>query len=224
MPGKRFQGRSKAGWYGDFVVQVDDAVGQVMAALKRRGLEKNTLVVLTSDNGAHWTPADIARFGHRSNMDWRGQKADIYEAGHRVPFLVRWPGRVEVGKVSDRLVCLLDLYRTFAESAGVPVPSGQGEDSYTILGAPASRPAAVIHHSGNGVFAIREGDWKLILGLGSGGFTMPREETPVPGGPMGQLYNLREDPGELRNLYKERPGVVARLERLLAQIQSGEGR
>lgn len=217
LPARAFEGKSRAGIYGDFVAMVDDAVGQVMTALREQGLEQNTLVVLTSDNGAHWTPEDRERFAHRSNAYWRGQKADIHDAGHRVPFIARWPGKIAPGTVSGQLTCLTDLMATAAEINGVPLKQGEAEDSFSFLaaatGQAAKAPArtSVVHHSAQGMFAIRRGEWKLIEGLGSGGFTEPRKATPVPGGPSGQLYNLSADAGESDNLYQRRPDMVREL-------------
>src|SRR5262245_39653859 len=182
MPLKEYQGQSKAGWYGDFVVQTDAVVGRVMKSLRFFGLEENTLLMVTSDNGAHWTPEDIKQFGHLAGNGRRGQKADIWEAGHRIPLLVRWPGKVKAGAVSDDLVGLNDLLATCADLVGAKLPADAGEDSESFL--PTLRGgkgrAALVHHSGGGMFAIRQGDWKLIEGLGSGGFSAPHSEKPKP--------------------------------------------
>ena len=159
---------------------VDASVGEVLAVLDRNRLTDQTLVIMTSDNGARWTPEEIRQFGHRSNLNNRGQKSDIFEGGHRIPFLVRWPGKVRAGSTSDELGCLVDLMATCAAVAGVPLPPNAAEDSFSLLPAILSKPLdrpirdAVVHHSGSGMFAIRSGDWKLVLGLGSGGFTRPR--------------------------------------------------
>jgi arylsulfatase A-like enzyme len=213
VPSPEFAGKSKVGPYGDFVLQVDALVGKVLAALETSGLAKETLVVLTSDNGSHWPEGDIAKWGHRSNGPWRGQKADIHEGGHRVPFLLRWPGKVSPGSTSDATATLADLFATFASVGGARVTA---EDSFDLLGKEA-RPYS-IHHSGNGMFAIRDGPWKLVEGQGSGGFTNVKAR---PGDPPGQLYNLAEDPAESRNLYAEKPEVVARLSDLLKKCRDG---
>lgn len=220
LPSEPFRGKSRAGDYGDFVAQVDDALGQVMQALEETGAARNTLLIFTSDNGAHWTPEDQARFDHRANGAWRGMKADIWEAGHRVPFLARWPGRIRPGAASDQLGCLTDLVATAAEIIGVKLPANAGEDSYSLLPAFLGRRGgatrrAVVLHSSEGMFAIREGPWKLVLGLGSGGFSDPKRLDPAPGQPRGQLYHLGRDPGETENLYAKHAEVVARLEALL---------
>lgn len=214
MPLKEYQGQSKAGWYGDFVMQTDAVVGQVTKMLKLVGLEENTLLIVTSDNGAHWTPEDIKQFGHSASNGRRGQKADIWEAGHRIPLLVRWPARVKAGTVSDELVGLNDLLATCADVVGTPLPAEAGEDSESflpVLGGGKVGRAALVHHSAGGMFAIRQGDWKLVEGLGSGGFSLPRTEKPKPGGPAGQLYNLVKDPEEKANVYAKHPELVKNL-------------
>jgi len=231
LPTPEFIGKSGAGYYGDFAVQVDHSVGRIMQALKDTGIADNTLVVFTSDNGAHWTLEDIDKWGHRANMDYRGQKADIHEGGHRVPLIASWPGRIPAGAKSTHLMTLTDLYATFAELAGVKPGPDDGVDSESMLATLLGRDdeqaprSAVVHHSVSGMFAIRDGDWKLIEELGSGGFTQPRTIEPVEGGPAGQLYNLADDPYETRNLYLERPDIVERLTQSLDDYRdSGRSR
>jgi arylsulfatase A-like enzyme len=230
MPTREWNGRSKAGIYGDFAAMTDGVLGQVMRALEDTGSAQNTLLVFTSDNGAHWTPSDKALFPHRSNAHWRGMKADIQEAGHRIPFLARWPGRIPAGTVSSQLGCLTDFLATAAEVAGTQLPADAGEDSFNLLPAYQGKARApirdaVVHHSAQGLFAIRQGDWKLILGRGSGGFSEPRTYTPKPNEPPGELYNLRDDPGEERNLYASQPSRVRDLTALLTRYRdSGRSR
>lgn len=228
LPTDEFVGRSGAGPYGDFVTQVDDAIGQVLAALEASGAADNTLLFVTSDNGAHWLETDIEGYGHRANGRLRGQKADIWEGGHRVPFIARWPGRVEAGAISGETIVLTDLLATVADVIGVQIPPDSGEDSYSILrvleGADLEGPIreATVHHSMDGMFAIRKGDWKLILGLGSGGFTRPARIDPEPGEPPGQLYDLAVDPGENMNVYLEHPDIVDELTELLSRYRDGD--
>jgi arylsulfatase A-like enzyme len=225
VPSKAFKGKSKAGLYGDFVEQVDASVGEILAALERSGTAANTLVIVTSDNGAPWEERDAREAdGHWANAKWRGQKADIQEAGHRVPFLVRWPGRLKPGAVSDQTICLTDIFATIAEIQGVRMTDAMGEDSVSILPVLQGRQKgplreAVVHHSATGLFSIRQGDWKLILGRGSGGFTAPAKVTPKPGEPIGELYNLGQDPHEDRNVHDANPRIVARLTTLLNMYQ-----
>jgi arylsulfatase A-like enzyme len=203
---------------------MDRGVGAVLAAIARAGIEENTLVVFTSDNGADWKISDKGEFAHRANAEWRGEKADIHEGGHRIPYLVRWPGKVKAGSVSREPGCLTDFFATAAEMVDFALPVNAAEDSFSLLPAyfgSAGKPIreAVVHHSMDGMFSIRKGDWKLMLGLGSGGFTPPRREDPKPGGPAGQLYNLADDPGETRNLYVAEPRIVRELSALLEKYQ-----
>jgi arylsulfatase A len=225
MPTNEFRGKTKVDWYGDFVTEVDWAMGQIIKAVDDAGFGGNTLVIFTSDNGSHWPVAQIQQFGHRANGPWRGQKSDIHEGGHRVPFICRWPGRIEPGTQSRQTMCLTDMLATFAAVVGDPLPADAGQDSYNLLPALLNpgldKPIreATVHHSGNGMFAIRQGPWKLIQGLGSGGFTAPAQVKPKPGGPQGQLYNLQDDPGEQKNLWLEKPEIVERLTALLERYK-----
>jgi arylsulfatase A len=226
MPTDEFRGRTSVGYYGDFVAQVDATVGRLLDALDEQKLADNTLVIFTSDNGAHWLPDDIKKFGHRANADWRGQKADIWEGGHRVPFIVRWPGVVTPNSTNNQLVCLTDVMATLAEILGYELAPGEGEDSFSFLGTIANTPSkqprreTIVHQSGDGTLAIRDGSWKLVNKLGSHGFSRPQNIEPTPGGPTGQLYNLADDPAEARNLWLDEPQTVERLEALLARYQS----
>ncbi|MAH67052.1 MAG: sulfatase, partial [Phycisphaerae bacterium] len=232
-PGERWRGSSGAGHYGDFVNQIDAEVGRLVAALDASGLGSNTLLVFTSDNGAHWPPADIDRWGHASNLAWRGQKADIHEAGHRVPFLVRWTDVVDPNTVQDETICLTDLYATSLAVAGkegerrtADAADLGGEDSVDLVPMLKTGDAraleareGIVHHSLDGMFAIRVGDWKLVEGLGSGGFTAPRRTSPPETGPTVQLYDLATDPGETTNLAAKNPAEVARLQAILDRVR-----
>ena len=235
MPLPEFEGASGAGVYGDFVAQVDAGVGRLLGALDSLGLASNTLVLFTSDNGAHWLEADIEETGHRANGSLRGQKADIHEGGHRVPFLVRWPDRIPAGSVRGELAGLVDVFRTITSLLEVELPEGAAEDSVdlgpVLRGEEDPQPprGSLIHHSSRGMFAIRSHDadgptnsrkWKLIEGLGSGGFTEPRQLAPEPGGAAGQLYELVGDPAETNDLYLDRPDIV---ERLTAELEAIRG-
>ncbi len=227
VPEDKFRGKSTAGLYGDFVAAVDDTLGRVMKALDDNGLAENTLVIFTSDNGADWKVEDKAQYPHRANANWRGEKADIWDGGHRIPFLARWPGQVHPGSVSGQLGCLTDLMATVAAITGYNLPASAGEDSFNllpVLQGKTKKPVrdSIVHHSIDGVFSIRQGDWKLELGLGSGGFTKPAKIEPEPGGPLGQLYNLAQDPREQNNLWQQRPEVVKRLTALL-EAQKAQG-
>jgi arylsulfatase A-like enzyme len=239
-----YRGRSQAGKYGDFVVEADAFLGAILDALDRTGLADDTLVIFTSDNGGlyhswdaqeaddlkHYKAssrgAHVREFGHQGNAHLRGTKADIWEGGHRVPFVVRWPGRTPAGAVSGELIELTDLLATCAAIIGAELPPGAGPDSRNILPAlleaQPKEPvrAFAVHHSLWGVFAIRQGPWKLIPHRGSGGFSVPRDLDPAgEGGPPGQLYHLGSDPSETHNVYAEHPEVVERLSKLLKAIQ-----
>ena len=217
LPLKEYRGKSDAGYYGDFVVQMDDAVGEILRAID--DVERETLLFFTSDNGASWPEADRVSFGHDANGPWRGQKADIWEGGHRVPFIVRWPGRVEPNSTSDHLVSLTDFMATSATLLGAHLPEVAGQDSYdfysTFTSATPGTREAMVQHSLHGMFAMRQGRWKLITERGSGGFTHPRSLEAEPGEPAGQLYDLYSDPAESLNLYLEAPAIVDSLTVLL---------
>ena len=223
LPKQEFRGSSQAGTYGDFVAQVDSTVGQLLATLDDLDLSKDTLVIFTSDNGAHWKSSDIERFAHLANGDWRGQKADIHEGGHRVPFVVRWPGQVPEGSTRSELLVLTDLYATVSAISGAIIPEGAGQDSVNALSVFRNEQldtpprSAAVHHSLNGMFALREGNWKYIEGVGSGGFTQIKNPENGPGG---QLYDLSKDPGERNNLWAMEPEIVARLQARLEQIRA----
>lgn len=223
LPTEPYEGTSEAGGYGDFTAMVDASVGQIVDALNEHDLAGRTLLVVTSDNGSYWPEEWIPRWEHRSNGSWRGMKADIWEGGHRVPFIARWPGSIAPGTESEAIFSLVDLMSTIAAAADIPLPAQSAEDSYNLLpvllgdGTTDEGRDVMIMHSSRGVFAIREGPWKLIEGLGSGGFTEPAELEPVEGDPPGQLYHLGDDPGETNNIWEEHPDVVNRLLRLLAE-------
>ncbi len=225
VPAAEFAGRSQAGHYGDFVAQVDFVVGRVLDALDERGLADNTLLIFTSDNGAQWVATDVKQYNHRANLRLRGQKADIWEGGHRVPFVARWPRQAAAGSTCDQTICLTDLIATAAASTGAELPLDAAEDSFSILpllqGNPKATRKTTVHHSLRGTFAIRAGRWKLIEGnLGSGGFSHPNNKAPEPDEPQGQLYDLVADPREETNLYVQKPAVVARLSAELKRIRN----
>jgi len=230
VPLPEYKGKSGAGDYGDYVVEVDTMIGRVLNTLHQLGMDENTLTVVTSDNGADWKLEDIALYPHRANADWRGEKADIWEAGHRIPFIARWPGRIPANTVCDDTGSLTDLMGTLAAILHRSLPPDAGEDSFNLLPALLHQPHApirkdIIEESNAGMFSIREGDWKLELGLGSGGFTAPEHVDPAPGGVQGQLYNLADDPHEFYNLWAQRPDIVNRLTALLDQYkESGHTR
>jgi len=229
MPPDSAKGRSQAGPRGDMVCVVDDVVGRILDALDRIGAADNTLIIVTGDNGAQPHDTDGKTYGHKSCGDLRGFKADIWDGGHREPFIARWPARVAPGSVANHTVCLGDLMATCAEIVGCDLPENAAEDSFSFLPVllgqteGARLREAIVHHSVDGMFSLRQGRWKLILGLGSGGFSKPRREDPEPGGPRGQLYDMADDTAETTNLWGERPDIVERLAALL-EATMAEGR
>lgn len=228
-PTKEHRGKSEAGAYGDFVHQIDSIVGNILQTLEQKGIRENTLVIFTSDNGSpRMDGTDMAgksdsilKYGHNPSYTFRGKKADFWEGGHRVPFIVSWPGQVKEGVISNEIVCLTDIFATVAAIVGEKLPDSAGEDSYNIwpvlydeqYSAPIRE--ATVHLSGDGSFAIRQGKWKMEIGSGSGGGSVAPEKAMQEGWPMIQLYNLEEDIGEQNNLYDRYPDVVYRLTRLL---------
>ncbi|MEO6784716.1 MAG: arylsulfatase [Chthoniobacteraceae bacterium] len=228
VPSKEWQGKSELGKYGDFVMETDWAVGEVLAALDKAGVGGNTLVILTSDNGcskAAGIPA-LQALGHYPSADMRGSKADIFDGGHRIPFIARWPDKVKAGSHSDQTVCLTDLMATCADILGAKLPDNAGEDSVSILPAllgtdKAPLRDAVVHHSINGSFAIRQGNWKLELCADSGGWSDPKPGSKEAKGlPATQLYDLRSDLGESKNVFAGNPEVVARMTKVLEGLIS----
>lgn len=231
VPTPEWQGKSNLNPYADFVMQQDACLGELLDGLERSGRAQNTLVIVTSDNGCSPQakfPELLAK-GHNPSGIFRGTKADIFEGGHRVPFLVRWPLKVEPGRVSDRLICLVDLLATCADLVGAKLPDVAAEDSVSFLPTllsdePQPERVPVVHHSINGSFAIREGRWKLCLCPDSGGWSAPRPGTPASRElPDMQLFDLVADPSETTNLADQQPAVVAQLRQRLEQFVA-EGR
>lgn len=225
LPSDKFKGKSGAGMYGEFMAMVDAEIGRVLKTLDDAKMSKDTLVIFSSDNGPVWYDEDVNRLGHDSSGGLRGMKADAWEAGHRMPFLVRWPGQVKAGSVSKQAICFTDCLATFAELTGAKLPKGAGPDSESFFKVlkgthPEGKPirGPIVMESGSGAMLIRDGDWKLIDRLGSGGFSKPKSIKPGPGDPKGQLYNLAEDPGEESNLWKKHPEIVERLTKRLQEI------
>ncbi len=224
VPSPEWQGKSGLGKYGDFVMQTDHALGQIVEALQRSGLEDNTLVVLTSDNGCSKAAGidELARQGHLVSAQFRGSKADLWDGGHRIPFIVKWPGHVQPGASCEQLVCLTDWFATVGEIVEQPTPENSCQDSVSFLPALSgnkieSSRKGLVHHSVSGHFGYRQGNWKLLLARGSGGWTSPREKQVAAGTTEAQLYNLNDDIGERENLYQQHPEVARQLLRQLQQ-------
>jgi arylsulfatase A len=234
-----FKGKSAAGQYGDYVMNVDAMIGRVMATLEKLKLKDDTLIVFSSDNGPVWYAQDIETFGHRSAGPWNGMKGALTDAGHRMPFIASWPGKIEAGSSCDELICFADMMATMASLLGEKLPNDAGEDSFDI--SPLLRgekPAQPIRNSmvhvnyGSYTLAIRDGDWKLILPSGvyavQDGTVTPDRIVETQGkGPNSQfqLYNLRADPSEATNVFTQEPDKARELfTALKADIALGRSR
>ncbi len=231
LPTEEFRGKSGANEYADFCLQIDEVIRSIDQALKRHGISENTLLIFTTDNGC--SPAadfeELAECGHYPSYVFRGHKADIYEGGHRVPLIARWPDVIAKGSVCDETVCLVDLLATCADINNVELPDNAGEDSVSNLPVwkgeerDNSLREATIHHSFDGSFSIRKDHWKLEMCPGSGGWSHPQPGEECEGLPPMQLYDLNDDIGERKNVYADYPEVVGELKALLTKYVE-EGR
>ena len=223
IPIPEFQGKSEAGAYGDFMMETDAHIGSLLEALGRHEMTRDTLVLVTSDNGPETTYRErLNRFAHASAGGLRGGKRDLYEGGHRVPFVLRWPAVVKPGQRSPDLVCQTDVLATIAEVLGRVLESDQAEDSVSFLPIlkGEQRPARppVIHHSSAGYFAIRDGRWKLNMIRGSGGSLAPRIVEAKPDEPQFELYDISADLAETNDIASREPDVVSRLRSEITRI------
>lgn len=226
VPTEQWKGKSRVNDYGDFTMQVDWTVGQILKAVDDNKIAENTLIIFTTDNGC--SPAakipELEAAGHDQNYIYRGHKADIFEGGHRVPFVARWPKKVKAGSRTDQLVGQIDLLATAAEIVGAKVPENGGEDSVSflpVLLGQAAKPirTSIVSQSIGGQFAVRDGDWKLCLCPGSGGWSAPRPgNAKLSELPPIQLFNLADDPGETNNLQAKHPDRVAKMKEILSEI------
>lgn len=224
VPTSEWKGKSGIGDYGDFVIHTDAIIGEIVDALDASGLGDNTIVIVTSDNGtSKWCgTAKLLEQDHYFSAEFRGSKGDLWDGGHRVPYILRWPAKVKGGSVSDQLISLNDLMATCADLNATKLPTDVGEDSVSFLPALSGKEIistrkGVIHHSFSGHFAYREGKWKLLLAKASGGWTAPTEAEAPTNAPIAQLYDMEADPGETKNLYATHPEIA---ERLLKQLES----
>ncbi|WKN30870.1 arylsulfatase [Porifericola rhodea] len=231
LPDQKWLGKSGLNPYADFVMMIDDYVGDLLQSVKTNGLENNTIVIFTSDNGCSPRAKfdELKSKGHNPSYKFRGHKADIFEGGHRVPFIVKWPAQIKAGQSSDEIICTTDLMATCAAIVDYKLRDHEGEDSYNLLpllkGKKLKNPLreATVHHSINGSFAIRQGDWKLIMCPDSGGWSEPKPNTDASSSLAEvQLYHLKDDIAETNNLEAQYPEKVAELKSLLNQyIQAG---
>ncbi|MBI1358413.1 MAG: sulfatase-like hydrolase/transferase [Acidobacteria bacterium] len=227
VPSEQFLGKSGIAPIADFVMETDWSAGQVLKAIDEAGIADDTIVIFTADNGhSHYTGwEDLWNAGHRPSGPYRGHKGDVWEGGHRVPLIVRWPGHVAAGSESDQMVSLTDLFATFADAVSKPLPSGGAEDSFSFLPAALGRPAesprtTMINHSNFGEFAYRDGPWKLVYRLGAEDLEASRGKATVA-----ELYNLDDDIAESKDLAAEKPDIVKAMTQKLAEaIDRGASR
>ncbi|MGB5555854.1 MAG: arylsulfatase [Flavobacteriaceae bacterium] len=230
LPTESWLGKSGLNPYADFVMQIDDFIGQLGKILAAKGITENTLVIFTSDNGCS-PQADfeiLGEKGHDPSAIYRGHKADIYEGGHRVPFIVKWPAKVKAGTINDATICTTDFMATCAALTGIDLSENEGEDSFSILPMLIGENSkdgfreATVHHSINGSFAIRKDQWKLIFCPDSGGWSDPKPNAKNIALPKYQLFNLEDDPTEQNNLYGQHPELTDELEKLMVSyIENG---
>ena len=225
IPKDKFKSISGAGNYGDLAAQVDDVVGQIQKAVIDQGIEEETLIIFTSDNGSPLTTAQMAKFNHAANGLFKGRKGDIHEGGNRVPFIVKWPGKTKIGSTSDQLVSTTDFMATFADLIFRNAEKKQGirvnkKDSKSFLDillskTPDSARNSMVYHSATGMFGFRKENWLFIEGKGDGGFIEPEDTTCIL--EPYQLYDLASDPSQNRNLYST---MESRASELLLELQS----
>ena len=235
VPNKPFHGASKAGYYGDFVIETDAQVKKVLNALDQGGFTENTLVIFTADNGAETAAFNrLKDFGQWSSGSYRGVKRDLYEGGHRVPFIIRWPGKIKAGSVSDEVVSQVDFAATFADIIDYPLKRNEAIDSYNLLpvlfGKDYKQPlrTATVQNTSPNKFAIRQGDWVLIDA--SSGSAKKENDAYLKHfdlkaygkGHEGLLFNLKEDPRQSNNLYVQHPEKVKNMRSLLKRYINGE--
>ena len=229
IPNDAFDGKSQAGPYGDFVVESDHIAGRIIDAIEKAGMTDNTVVIFTADNGPeHYAYARDIKFGHWSAHPLRGLKRDIYEGGHRVPFIIRWPGVVKPGQTKDALVSQIDFYATFASYLGFELPDDAAEDSHDLLaylkGEADSPRTSHVHNTFNSAWAVRDGDWLLVnakTGIHSKRGVADwelRHKYPSDNHPV-ELYNLKDDLSQRNNLATEKPEKVKAMQTLLKKIR-----
>lgn len=229
VPVPPFKDASGLNPYADFVMQVDHHMGDLLAALQKAGIDENTLVFFTSDNGCSpQANFDVLKeHGHDPSAGYRGHKADIYEGGHRVPLIARWPKGIKAGQTTNAVSCLTDLYATLRDITEQQSEDLGGEDSFSWVpvfhGEPSTGRETLVSHSIGGSFSIRQGDWKLCLSAGSGGWSAPREaEAKKQQLPPMQLFNLKSDRGEQQNLAAKYPDKVNQLlQQLAGEVEQG---
>lgn len=237
VPAQQFQGTTEMGYYGDFIAQLDWAVGQIVEALAAKNQLENTLIIFASDNGPEAQSYEYHQQGHASSGDWRGLKRDAWEGGHRTPFIMQWPKKIAGNSVSERLVSQTDIFATLAELLDFRIPRDSAEDSFSFLDeivpdreVDERRTLAIYHTGTSHKFALRHNGWVLINApSGDNGEQEPewfrKERGVVPHDEPVELFNLKRDPQQLKNLSAEFPEKVTALQRLLTEvIESGRTR
>ncbi len=230
VPSPEFAGKSKAGGYGDFMEQTDDTVGRVLAELAAGGFAENTIVIFSADNGPEqYAYPRIQKFGHRSAGPLRGLKRDLWEGGHRVPFVVRWPAVVPKGTVTSALCSQVDLMATIASAAGLGLPPDAAHDSHDLLPVwkspgSASPRRTIVHNTNAAGYAVRHDQWLLVAAKSGAVSRVPEWFDPAhgyaPNDQPGELYDLAADLGQRRNLFSAEPAKVAELQAMLAQVRA----
>lgn len=223
VPNEQFKGSTELGPYGDFIAQIDDIVAQVTRKIAELGIEENTMIVFSSDNGAAWEREDVLQYTHHSSWGRRGMKGDAWDGGHHVPLMIKWPKRVKPGSTYSHDISLVDFYATFAELTRQDIEDNMAEDSFSFMKVLYGKHHHetrdhIIYLSSSGKLAIKKDNWKYIEGIGSGGFSHPAKLAPVKNGPTDQLYNMREDVMENNNLFLQQPEVVKNLKALLEAV------
>ena len=231
LPTKEFEGKSGLGDYGDYVMEIDHLVGDIVKSMKERKIFEQSILIIASDNGC--SPAagttELEKLGHYPSAGYRGYKADIFDGGHRVPFIISWPAFVKSGRINNQLICTTDFMATFAEMTGYQLKDNQGEDSFSFYSSLIRKSLQIrnrkdiVHHSYYGNFSIRKDDWKLLLTPYSGGWSFPMQgvdDSIARKMPAMQLYDLKSDMGEKNNVMKKYPGKVEELENLMKKYVS----
>lgn len=221
LPDSSFVGKYDVGDYGAFIAHTDDIVGQIRKKVKDMGIDNNTIIIFSSDNGAPWPAQEIQKWNHNPNEGRRGQKGDIYDGGHHVPLIVEARSLFNPHQC-EWAVSLVDIFATISELTNYQSKSNEGEDSKSFLpllnGKSQSVRDHIIFHSSDGMLAIRKENWKYIEDLGSGGFSAPRRVQSKPSGESDQLYSIDNDPLEQNNLSLKFPNIVKQLSKELDRI------
>jgi arylsulfatase A len=231
IPNEDFIGKSGAGGYGDFMFQTDWVVGQVLKALKEKGLEENTIVIFSSDNGPEqYAFARAEKYEHLSMGDFRGLKRDVWEGGHHIPFIVKWPGQIKSGAVSDDLISQIDIMATLTGILGIEIPEGAAPDSYSflpVLMGESNGPVRtqLVHNTYESKWGIRNGDWVYINDKSGEHSKMPDNFKKLRGyedfKTKGLLFNIKKDPEQIHNLYEHYPEKVKEMDRLIEEYKAG---